>query len=77
MAPMRGTVGEGPEYASIGSMWSKLGSADLESAIYASELCNRYGLDTISTGSYISWAMELYQRGIIDDVQVGYPLKWG
>ena len=75
--PYAGTLGEGPEYASIGSMGSKLGSADLESAIYASELCNRYGLDTISTGSYISWAMELYQRGIIDDTQVGYPLQWG
>ena len=75
--PYAGTVGEGPEYASIGSMGSKLGSADLESAIYASELCNRYGLDTISTGSYISWAMELYQRGIIGEAEIGYPLKWG
>ena len=75
--PYAGVGGEGPEYASIGSMGSKLGNADLESAIYAAELCNRYGLDTISTGSYISWAMELYQRGIINDSQVGYPLKWG
>ncbi len=75
--PYAGTIGEGPEYASIGSMGSKLGNADLESAIYAAELCNRYGLDTISTGSYIAWAMELYQRGIISDAQVGYPLKWG
>jgi aldehyde:ferredoxin oxidoreductase len=75
--PYAGTIGEGPEYASIGSMGSKLGNADLESAIYATELCNHYGLDTISTGSYIAWAMELYQRGIISDAQVGYPLKWG
>lgn len=75
--PYAGVGGEGPEYASIGSMGSKLGNADLESAIYAAELCNRYGLDTISTGSYIAWAMELYQRKIIDDAQVGYPLKWG
>ena len=75
--PYAGVSGEGPEYASIGSMGSKLGNADLESAIYAAELCNCYGLDTISTGSYISWAMELYQRKIIDDAQVGYPLKWG
>lgn len=75
--PYAGTVGEGPEYASIGSMGSKLGNADLESAIYAAELCNRYGLDTISTGSYIAWAMELYQRKIIGDAQVGYSLQWG
>lgn len=69
--------GEGPEYASIGSMGSKLGNSDLEGAIYASELCNRLGLDTISAGSYIAWAMELYQRGIIDDSVVGYPIPWG
>ncbi len=75
--PYAGTMGEGPEYASIGSMGSTLGNADLESAIYATELCNRYGLDTISTGSYIAWAMELYQRKIIDDSTVGYPLRWG
>ena len=75
--PYAGTMGEGPEYASIGSMGSTLGSGDLESAIYATELCNRYGIDTISTGSYIAWAMELYQRGIIDDSTVGYPLHWG
>ncbi|UCH08382.1 MAG: aldehyde ferredoxin oxidoreductase family protein [Deltaproteobacteria bacterium] len=75
--PHAGTMGEGPEYASIGSMGSTLGNGDLESAIYATELCNRYGIDTISAGSYIAWAMELYQRGIIDDSAVGYPLRWG
>jgi aldehyde:ferredoxin oxidoreductase len=75
--PYAGTMGEGPEYASIGSMGSTLGTGDLESAIYATELCNRYGIDTISAGSYIAWAMELYQRGIIDDSTIGYPLQWG
>jgi aldehyde:ferredoxin oxidoreductase len=75
--PYAGTMGEGPEYASIGSMGSTLGNGNLESTIYATELCNRYGLDTISTGSYIAWAMELYQRGIIEESTVGYPLPWG
>jgi aldehyde:ferredoxin oxidoreductase len=75
--PYAGTMGEGPEYASIGSMGSTLGTGDLESAIYATELCNRYGIDTISAGSYIAWAMELYQRGIIDASTIGYPLRWG
>jgi aldehyde:ferredoxin oxidoreductase len=72
-----GTRGEGPEYASIGSLGSKLGNLDLENILYAVELCNRYGLDTISTGSYIAWAMELYQRGIIDRETTGIPLEWG
>ncbi|MFH1489522.1 MAG: aldehyde ferredoxin oxidoreductase C-terminal domain-containing protein [Pseudomonadota bacterium] len=69
--------GEGPEYGSIGSLGSKLGNLDLENILYAVELCNRYGLDTISTGSYIAWAMELYQRGIIDQKKTGMPLEWG
>lgn len=73
----KGTKGEGPEYASIGSLGTKLGNLDLENIIYATELCNRYGLDTISTGSYIAWAMELYQRGIIDREMAGTPLDWG
>ncbi len=73
----QGTRGEGPEYGSIGSLGSKLGNLDLENSMYAIELCNRYGLDTISTGSYIAWAMELYQRGIIDQKVTKRPLVWG
>ena len=73
----KGTRGEGPEYASIGSLGSKLGNLDLENVISAVELCNRYGLDTISTGTYIAWAMELYQRGIITREMTKIPLNWG
>jgi aldehyde:ferredoxin oxidoreductase len=73
----QGTRGEGPEYGSMGSLGCKLGNLDLENIIHATELCNRYGLDTISTGSYIAWAMELYQRGIIDQETTETPLLWG
>ncbi len=75
--PHKGIRGEGPEYASIGSLGTKLGNLDLENILYAAHLCNLFGLDTISTGSYIAWAMELYQRGIIDEKVTGMPLKWG
>lgn len=75
--PYKGTRGEGPEYASIGSLGTKLGNLDLENILCAVERCNRYGLDTISTGSYIAWAMELYQRGIVDREKTGVPLEWG
>jgi aldehyde:ferredoxin oxidoreductase len=69
--------GEGPEYASVGSMGWKIGNLDLESILQLVELCNRYGLDAISTGSYIAWMMELYQNGIIDEKTIGFPLEWG
>ena len=72
-----GINGEGPEYASIGSLGAKLGNMDLESVIYLVDLCNRYGLDTISTGTYLAWVMELYQRGIIDQEMTKIPLTWG
>jgi aldehyde:ferredoxin oxidoreductase len=75
--PYKGTRGEGPEYASIGSLGTKLGNLDLENILSAVERCNRYGLDTISTGSYIAWAMELYQRGILSRKKAGIPLEWG
>jgi aldehyde:ferredoxin oxidoreductase len=75
--PRRGLNGQGPEYASIGSLGPKIGNLDLVTIIYAAELCNLYGLDTISAGSYIAWAMELYQRGIIDRKVTGIPLCWG
>jgi aldehyde:ferredoxin oxidoreductase len=75
--PYKGIRGEGPEYASLGSLGTKLGNLDLENILTAVELCNRHGLDTISTGSYIAWAMELYQRGILDRKTTGIPLEWG
>jgi aldehyde:ferredoxin oxidoreductase len=75
--PYKGTRGEGPEYASIGALGTKLGNLDLENVISAVELCNRYGLDTISTGSYLAWVMELYQRGILNREKTGIPLEWG
>ncbi|MFC2056196.1 aldehyde ferredoxin oxidoreductase family protein [Chloroflexota bacterium] len=71
------TRGEGPEYASIASLGANLGNVDLENVIYSIELCNRYGLDTISTGAYIGIAIELYQRGIIGEETTGVPLHWG
>ena len=73
----KGIYGEGPEYASIGSLGTKLGNLDLKNILTAIERCNRYGLDTISTGSYIAWAMELYQRGILDRQKTGILLDWG
>jgi len=73
----KGTRGEGPEYGSMGSLGPKLGNVDPDDIIYACELCNYYGLDTMSTGSYFAWVMELYQRGLIGKRLTGIPLDWG
>ncbi len=73
-----GTVGEGPEYESIAALGSKCGNAELPSILHANTLCNQLGLDTISAGNAIAWAMEAYQRGIIKSGDfAGDDLLWG
>lgn len=57
--------GEGPEYETIFALGSDLGIDDLEVVIEANYLCNRLGLDTISTGGTIACAMELSERGLL------------
>ena len=73
----KGTKGEGPEYASISSMGPTLGNLNLASVVYLSELCNQYGIDTISGGNYLGYAFTLYEKGIITKEDVGYALHWG
>ena len=68
----------GPEYETIAALGSNCGVGDLEAIAKANELCNKYGLDTISTGVVISFAMECYERGIITDKDTGgIKLKFG
>ena len=57
--------GEGPEYESAWAFGADCGVDDLDAITKANFLCNEYGLDTISTGSTIACAMELFERGII------------
>jgi aldehyde:ferredoxin oxidoreductase len=66
--------GEGPEYTTIGLLGANLGISDPEQVIRLNNLVNRLGLDVSSTGGVISWAMELYQKGIIDDSITGEPI---
>lgn len=66
--------GEGPEYTTIGLLGANLGIADTADVIRLNNLVNRLGLDVSSTGGILSWAMELYQKGIIDDSLTGGPV---
>ena len=70
--------GEGPEYETLNMMGALCLNNDLESIIQANHLCNDLGMDTISAGSVIAFAMECYERGIIskDDLD-GRELRWG
>ncbi len=70
--------GDGPEYVTLGKFGPNIGVDRIESVIRLNNICNDLGFDTASTGSTIAWAMELYQRGIIDrSTTGGLDLTWG
>jgi aldehyde:ferredoxin oxidoreductase len=69
--------GEGPDFSTFALLGANAGIDDLEEVIKLGNLCNDLGLDTSSTGTVIPWAMELYERGIIDDELTGGPLRFG
>ena len=55
----------GPEYETLGAFGSNCGIDNLEAIMKANDLCNRYGLDTISTGGAISFAMECFENKLL------------
>ncbi|MGQ9666562.1 MAG: aldehyde ferredoxin oxidoreductase C-terminal domain-containing protein, partial [Anaerolineae bacterium] len=68
----------GPEYETIAAFGSLCGVDDLPAIAKANELCNAYGLDTISTGTTIAWAMECFERGLLTTADTdGIPLRFG
>jgi len=68
----------GPELETMMSLGAECGITDTEATLMANHLCNDYGLDTISAGHVISWAMECYQRGVISPEQAdGLELSFG
>jgi len=66
---------EGPEYETTDALGPMCWIDDPEVIIHANRLCNDLGLDTISTGVVIAFAMECHQRGLLDDREV--MLEWG
>lgn len=68
----------GPEYETIATFGSYCDINDLAAVSKANALCNDYGLDTISAGATIAWAMECYEAGILtSDDTGGIDLRWG
>ena len=70
---------EGPEYESLWALGAHLGINDLGSIIEANHMCDEMGLDTISTGGTLATAMELYDRGILKQEDLGDapPFRFG
>jgi len=75
--PDKYVKGDGPEYVTLGKFGPNVGITEVTQVLRLNNICNDLGLDTASTGSAISWAMELYQRGIITREQTQLDLEWG
>ncbi len=68
----------GPEYETLMAFGSNCMNNDVESVFHLGKRCDLLGLDTISTGKTISFAMELYEKGIISKKDTdGIELTWG
>jgi len=67
----------GPEYETVAALGPCCMNFDLDSIIHAHHLCNDYGIDTISTGVSIAFAMYLYEKGVLTKDKIGMEIKWG
>jgi aldehyde:ferredoxin oxidoreductase len=70
--------GRGPEYEACASLGANCMNENLAALCKANDLCNRLGLDVISAGSAIAFAMECYEKSLITQKDCGgMELKWG
>jgi len=70
--------GGAPEFETQSSMGSRCGNDNLESVLFGHHLSNQYGMDTISLGATISWAMEAWDEGLLTTEDTGgVDLSWG
>lgn len=68
----------GPEYETLSTFGSYCGVDDLAAVTYASQLCNAYGVDTISAGATLAFAMNCYEQEILSSVDTGgIELRYG
>jgi aldehyde:ferredoxin oxidoreductase len=67
----------GPEYETVGLHGSNLGVDNIVAVAMANERCNALGLDTISAGATLSWAVESFERGLLTEADTGgVPFRW-
>jgi len=72
----KGVAIDGIEYETLYSLGGACGNPDVESVARANELCDLLGMDTISAGVTVGFAMELFQRGLLTEKETGVNLAW-
>jgi len=75
---MKGQTATRPEFEPMINLGSKCGLGDLQAVVRLDNLCSRLGLDSTSAATAIAFAMDLFDRGILDEVDTdGMRLHWG
>ena len=70
--------GKGPEYETAAGFGPNCLNDNLESVAKANDICNRYGMDSISTSSVVAFAIECYEKGLLKKSDTdGLELRWG
>ncbi|MBN2319603.1 MAG: aldehyde ferredoxin oxidoreductase family protein [Acidobacteria bacterium] len=76
--PYAGKYDEGPEYTALGAFGAMPDCRNAETVLTCNYLVNQYGMDVLETGAMISWAMELFELGILTSEQTdGLELRFG
>jgi aldehyde:ferredoxin oxidoreductase len=69
--------GTGPQYETVCAFGSLMVIEDLAAIIKMGEMADRYGVDSISCGATIAFAMECFDKGLISSKDIGGQLRWG
>ena len=76
--PFKTPEHSGAEYESLSAFTAFVFNENMDAAVHSSYLCNEFGIDTISTGAVIAFAMECYEKGLISQEDAdGLDLTWG
>lgn len=65
--PLKGMFSRGPEYETMYALGTNLALADREALFHANELCDQYGMDTLTMGAVLAMAFEAAEKGLIRD----------
>ncbi len=68
---------KGPEYETLIGFGPNLLNDDLPAIVRLGEICDRNGMDTISASNIIGFAYYLFEKGVISEKEIGFPLHWG
>jgi aldehyde:ferredoxin oxidoreductase len=68
---------DGPEYETVAAFGPLCMNFDIDSIVRANHFCNLHGIDSISAGVSIAFAMHLYEKGVLTEKEAGMEIRWG